>query len=140
MNIDGVTKEIITDKYGDFDLSSGDVKTSINKIEIAKENAHHRILSSYKDMFKYPNYGANIQESIGKKINDRTISVLCSDISHSLTEDFFLGANEVSILPIEDGHTVHLKINVGENKNALYGKDSEINISINTIEGVTYVR
>ena len=51
-----------------------------------------------------------------------------------------MGANEVSILPIEDGHTVHLKINVGENKNALYGKDSEINISINTIEGVTYVR
>ena len=31
-------------------------------------------------------------------------------------------------------------VNVGENKNALYGKDSEINISINTIEGVTYVR
>ena len=36
MNIDGVTKEIITDKYGDFDLSSGDVKTSTNKIDISK--------------------------------------------------------------------------------------------------------
>ena len=39
-----------------------------------------------------------------------------------------------------DVRFVNQKINVGENKNALYGKDSEINISINTIEGVTYVR
>ena len=137
MDISYITKDIMTDKYGDIILDHGDIKTSQTYQDIAKVNSMHRVMSAYKDMKKYPLYGAALSEFIGKKIDDSLLKSIENRVKKCLTEDRFLSESDLDVIIISEQNTVFLKVSISRG----FYKDTptEFNMSFDIIGGEVYV-
>lgn len=139
MFINSITRDIDVDLYGDIILNGGDIKATSDTIRIAKINSAHRIMSSNSDMYKYKVYGANLQSFIGKPINQELINTMTESIRKCLVEDLFLSDHNISIIPVATKNKIYFKITIGSGYRFGSGKDSEINIEFDNINGVRYV-
>lgn len=135
MQLDNIYRDIVIDRFGDIMLNGGDILTSSDKIEIAKNNSKHRIRSGKGDLIKYVLYGAGLEEFIGKPISETLTSTIQKRIEESLTEDGFIGSNNISIQTLTYENQIIIKLVIGSNLFQSSTKNQEVNISFDVISG-----
>ena len=135
MYLETVGIDILTDRFGDIILSHGDISVSRNIKAIARTNAKHRIRSNRGDMNMYHQYGAGIEEFIGKKISTKMCEDIKSRILNCLQEDNFFSDLSVNVQYVIDNHTVLFKVVVGESISTVKDNSSEVNVIFDIMSG-----
>ena len=128
MYLETVGVDILTDRFGDIILSHGDISVSRNIKAIARTNAKHRIRSNRQ-------YGAGIEEFIGKKISTKMCEDIKSRILNCLQEDNFFSDLSVNVQYVIDNHTVLFKVVVGESISTVKDNSSEVNVIFDIMSG-----
>ena len=102
-------KEIKVDSnFGDFELENNDLKTTRNPTEVLVDTVIERYKTNYKDFILNPNYGANLQQYLGKGVNHALADSIVTSFKYILTYDNFLSLTEVRITPIILGNSIKL--------------------------------
>jgi len=86
----------------DFDTHIGDFvieRDYINKIdrrrEILKNIIRERLKTNFDDIYKYPEYGANIQQFIGQGLDNNLKEKIKNQTITALTYDNLLGVGDI---------------------------------------------
>lgn len=90
----------INSEYGDIEILGGDLVLSKTNKEIAKHVIIERFKTNLNDFQLNPNYGANLEEYLGRGINNKLIEEIVTRLRFILTYDNYFNSSEIELLPV----------------------------------------
>lgn len=98
----------IDSNYGDFEIVGNDIYMTRSSKEILKHTVIERFKTNLNDFNLNPNYGASLEDFIGRGIDERLAEDVVTRFRYSLTYDNFLSNNELEILSVVMGNTIKI--------------------------------
>lgn len=100
----------IDSNYGDFEIVGNDIYMTRSSKEILKHTIIERFKTNLNDFNLNPNYGAHLEDFIGRGIDEKLAEDIVTRFRYSLTYDNYLSNNELEILSVVIEHTIKLYV------------------------------
>jgi len=108
----------INSEYGDVEILGGDLVLSKTNKEIAKNVIIERFKTNLNDFQLNPNYGANLDEYLGRGISNKLVEEIVTRLRFTLTYDNYFLNSEIELLPvILDNNGIQIMLYLANNEN-----------------------
>lgn len=135
-----ITSDIVFNDYGDIEFVNGSILVTKNEIDILRQNATDRIKTAFGDYKLNKNIGANIQDFIGKAVDEIMLVRIQDSIIRALSFDGFLNRENIQCVAIETSPgSIFIKTEIYTNILGYSFTTMSINSIFNTTNGILNV-